>query len=87
MAASERVWLRPHFSLGQVNHCSALLSQVIKSPRTFNAARTLSSLWRCSTACIRSNHPLSEPATQAIWSCATTPLGNTRNTAIAPTRW
>ena len=38
MAASENVWLRPRLPLGAASHCMSLLSQMVKSPRAFNAA-------------------------------------------------
>ena len=38
MAASENVQLGPRLPLGAANHCMSLSSQMVKSPRAFEAA-------------------------------------------------
>ncbi len=38
MAASEKVGLRPRLPVGGASHCMFLSSQMVSSPRAFNAA-------------------------------------------------
>ena len=38
MAASEKVGLRPRLPVGGASHCIFLSSQMVRSPRAFNAA-------------------------------------------------
>ena len=38
MAASENFWQRPRLPVGGASHCMSLSSQMLRSPRAFNAA-------------------------------------------------